>query len=230
MRALMSTCREIRVEGKEREEKALTESGGKAVYATWHQRMSYHARHFARRDVTLLISQSRDGEYGARVARWLGFRSVRGSSTRGGAAALRQLIKGVRAHAFAGVFADGPRGPARVAKMGALVMARASASPLIPVAWGADRCWILHTWDRYLIPKPFARVVVYYAEPIRVPPSAKKETLEDFRRLLEGRLNEAARWCDLQFGDERPWRKVTEAGIPEIGPLEDRAEPAGGGG
>jgi hypothetical protein len=85
--------------------------------------------------------------------------------------------------------------------------------------WGADRCWLLNTWDRYLIPKPFARVVVYYCEPIRIPRSAKGEELEEYRRLFEERLNQGTRWCDEQFGPERPWRKVKEKGLPEVGPL-----------
>ena len=117
------------------------------------------------------------------------------------------------------MLADGPLGPARVAKIGSLILARNSDAALIPILWGADRCWTLNTWDRYLIPKPFARVVVYYCEPIRVPRSAKGEELESYRRVFEERLNQGTRWCDEQFGTERPWRKVREKGIPEIGPF-----------
>ncbi len=221
VKLLMQTCRITKVEGQEREKEALIRSGGRAVYATWHQRMAYHARYFGSRHITILISQSRDGEYGARIAARLGFRSVRGSSTRGGIGALREMIERIKRGELAGVFADGPLGPPRIAKMGAIIMARSADAPLIPVLWGADRCWCLNTWDRYLIPKPFARVAVYFAEPIWIPASTKREGLEQFRTLLEGRLNEGARWCDEQFGQQRPWRKVKKQGVSELGPIHD---------
>jgi len=78
---------------------------------------------------------------------------------------------------------------------------------------------MFNSWDRYLVPKPFARVAMYYGEPIWVPRDAKGEKLDEYRRLFEERLNEGARWCDERFGKERPWRKVTEQGMTEIGPL-----------
>ena len=115
------------------------------------------------------------------------------------------------------MLADGPLGPARVAKIGSVVIARDAEVPLIPVLWGADRCWIFNSWDRYLVPKPFARVAIFYAEPIWIPRSAVEEELEGYRRIFEERLNQGTRWCDEQFGSERPWRKVTEEGMPEIG-------------
>jgi hypothetical protein len=71
-----------------------------------------------------------------------------------------------------------------------------------------------------MVPKPFARIALYIAEPIHIPRSSSKgEEIEKYRRLLEDRLNQGTRWCDEQFGPERPWRKVTEEGVPEIGPL-----------
>jgi len=217
IKLLMLTCRVIRVEGQDRERAAISRSGGGAVYATWHQRMPYHFHYFGSRHVTVMISQSRDGEYVARVAAWLGFKNVRGSSTRGGSKAMRELVKRIREGEIGGMLADGPLGPARVAKMGSVAIARDAEVPLIPVLWGADRCWIFNSWDRYLVPKPFARVVIFYAEPIWIPQSAVEEELEGYRRLFEERLNQGARWCDEQFGSERPWRKVTEEGMPEIG-------------
>jgi len=216
---IMLSCRVVRVEGQEREREAVARSGGGAVYATWHQRMPYHFYYFGSRHVTVMISRSRDGEYAARTAAWLGFKNVRGSSSRGGSEALKELVQKIREGEIGGMLADGPQGPARVAKIGSVVMAKDAGVPLIPVLWGADRCWIFNSWDRYLVPKPFARVVIYYAEPIWIPASAGREELEAYRRLFEQRLNEGTRWCDGQFGPERPWRKVTEKGMPEIGPL-----------
>jgi lysophospholipid acyltransferase (LPLAT)-like uncharacterized protein len=219
IKLLMLSCRIVKVEGEEKEKEAVRRAGGGAVYVSWHQRMSYHLPHFGSSHVTTMISQSRDGEYAARIAKWLGLKTVRGSSTRGGLMALKELVKRIRNGEVGGMLADGPVGPARVAKIGALIIARDAEVPLIGVLWGADRCWVLNSWDRNLIPKPFSRVVFLYSEPIWIQRRARGEELEAYRKLLEERLNQGARWCDEQFGQERPWRKVKEGGPPEIGPL-----------
>ena len=220
IKLMMLTCRVTRRKGLEAENKALKKSGGKAVYALWHQRMSYNFHYGASRRATVVISQSRDGEYAARLASWLGFKNVRGSSTRGGYKALKKIMEKIKEGERAAVFADGPLGPPRVAKMGPVLIARETGVPLICGHWGADRCWVLNTWDRYLVPKPFARVVVCFSEPIRVPRYAKGKELEEYRQLLEDSLNRSARWCDEQFGPERPWRRVSKKGAPEVGPLD----------
>ena len=219
IRLLMGSCRLIRVEGKEREKEVLARSHGKTIYPAWHQRMSYLGYYLRASNIAVMISQSRDGEYAARVVERLGYKTIRGSTTRGGTTALRVIIKTIKDGYNGGMLADGPLGPPRVAKIGSVIMARNAEVPISPVVWGADRCWVLNSWDRFLIPKPFARVVVYIAEPILVPRSVKGKGLEPYRRLLEDRLNQGARWCDEQFGDERPWRKVTEEGMPEIGAM-----------
>lgn len=219
IKAWMMSCRVVKEVGLEAEQAALARSGGGAVYVTWHQRISYHFQCLGAHGLTVMISRSRDGEYAARLASWLGFKNVRGSSTRGGSQALQEIVLKLNEGAIGGMLADGPRGPARVAKMGSVVMARDARVPLIPVLWGCDRCWILNSWDRFLVPKPFARIALYHGEPIWIPPQINGEGLEAFRRLLEDRMNQGARWCDEQFGPERPWRKVKAAGMPEIGPV-----------
>jgi lysophospholipid acyltransferase (LPLAT)-like uncharacterized protein len=219
IKLLMLSCRVVKEEGRDKSERVLSESRGKAVYASWHQRIPYHLHHLGSRHVRTMISLSRDGEYTARTAAWLGFKSARGSSTRRGSGALKEIIQRIGEGDSGGMLPDGPQGPAREAKMGAVIIARDAEAPLFPVMWGADRCWVLNSWDRMLIPKPFARIALFYAEPIWVPSTATGEELETYRNLLEERLNQAARWCDEQFGVERPWRKVTKPETPEIGPL-----------
>jgi lysophospholipid acyltransferase (LPLAT)-like uncharacterized protein len=219
-KTLMLSCRVVRVEGQQRELDALSRWGG-AIYPTWHQRMLYLSHYLGSRNVTAMISHSRDGEYAARTARLLGFESVRGSTTRGGTEALRAIISRIKRGENGGMLADGPLGPARVAKIGSIIMARSARVPLLPLTWGGDRCWLFNSWDQYLVPKPFARVVVYIAEPIWVPRSAKVDELEEYRRLLEERLNDGTRWCDEQFGAERPWQKVKAEGPGVPKPTED---------
>jgi lysophospholipid acyltransferase (LPLAT)-like uncharacterized protein len=216
VRLLMMTCRVVKVRGEESGREALTRSGGGAVYTTWHQRMSYFSQYFRSSRITILISSSRDGEYAARIAAWLGFNNVRGSSTRGGTRALREIIRMIREGGKGGFFADGPQGPARVAKMGVIMAAKNAQAPLIPVVWGADRGWTFNSWDRFLVPKPFSRIAVSYAEPLWIPPDAGHEDMEAYRKIVEERLNDCTRWCDLQFGPERPWRKGESEGRPSF--------------
>ena len=222
IKSYLLTCRIIKVEGGERETEALSRSPGGAVYAVWHQRMFYHFHYTGRRHGIILVSQSRDGEYGARVGHWLGFQTVRGSSTRGGFKAVRELITRIRDGALVGMLADGPLGPARVLKLGSVLIAREAQVPLMSILWGADRCWTLNSWDRYLIPKPFARIVIYHPEPMWIPPSARGDELETCRRTFEDRMNQGTRWCDTYFGAERPWRKVKKKGVPEVGPIDSQ--------
>ncbi|MEE9611840.1 MAG: DUF374 domain-containing protein, partial [Desulfatiglandales bacterium] len=92
IKLVMRTCRVVKVVGQEKEREVISQSKSGAVYATWHQRMSYHFHHFGSRHVTIMISRSRDGEYAARIAAWLGLKNVRGSSSRGGLGALKALV------------------------------------------------------------------------------------------------------------------------------------------
>ena len=220
IKLLLRSCRIIKVEGREGEIEVLKQSQGKAVYATWHQRVIFHGRQLARKNLTVMISQSRDGEYATRLVSLFGHSNVRGSSTRGGPLALKELTQIVKEGGRGGILADGPLGPAREAKIGAVVIAHEAQAPLIPVTWGADRCWIINSWDRFLLPKPFARILIYYPEPIWISSSADSKELGDYRCLLEERLNKGTSWCDSHFGSERPWRKVKEKWQREIGPLE----------
>ncbi len=219
IKILMLSCRVIKIEGQEREKEALSQSGGSAVYSTWHQRMSYLSHFFGQTRATVLVSQSRDGEYAARIAAWLGYKTVRGSSSRGGLKALKEMVAKIKGGEIGGILADGPQGPARKAKMGATIIAREAEVPLIPLVWSGDRCWQFNSWDRYLVPKPFAKLVIHYGEPVWIPKAVKGKELDEYRKQLEERLNLGARWCDEQFGPEKPWRKVTEPGTPEIGPI-----------
>jgi lysophospholipid acyltransferase (LPLAT)-like uncharacterized protein len=207
IKVLTASCRVVRIYGLEREGEALTTSSN-VLYATWHQRMMYLAAFMKPRRLWILVSQSRDGTYGAETAKWLGFKTIRGSSSRGGVRALLRVSRLLKDGLPVGIFADGPRGPARTAKAGAVLLAAKAGVPLLPVMYGADRCWVLNSWDRYLIPKPFARIAIHIGKPIYVPRLTRREDIEVFRKRFEDEMNTAATWCDEQFGGERPWRKV----------------------
>jgi lysophospholipid acyltransferase (LPLAT)-like uncharacterized protein len=129
--------------------------------------------------LALLVSLSRDGEILARLAGKLGIEVVRGSTSRGGLSGLRRLYRTLsRDEISVGVAPDGPRGPARKCQPGALLLAQISGVPVLPVATAASSAWRLGSWDRMIVPKPFARLAVAIGEPIHVAESASAAELE----------------------------------------------------
>lgn len=159
------------------------------IYALWHGRMlMIPAIYERRRAPWIMTSLSRDGELVGQVVRGFGFRIVRGSTTRGGTRALREQVRLLRRGEEVGVLPDGPRGPRQVVQPGIMLLAKLSQAPIIPMGFGAFPRWLLSSWDEFLVPRPFARAVVLFGEPIWVPASAERDTLEARRKLLEERL------------------------------------------
>lgn len=220
MRCLVWTCRVVHVSGQEACQTALSKSGGRAVYTTWHQRLLGYYPHFKGHPALyIMISQSRDGTLATALAANFGIKAVRGSSSRGGAMALKAAITVVSLGGAMGMLADGPRGPARRIKKGTLLIAQASDAPVLPLAWSADRCWMFNSWDRHILPKPFARISIAYGKPIWVSPDKDRHALTEDRQKLETELNDITTACDRVFGVERPWRRVKDSHKPEVGPL-----------
>ena len=143
---------------------------GPAVYAFWHRSLLACAWHFRDWKIAILISRSFDGELIARTVERLGFVAVRGSSSRGGSTGLRGMERAYRAGHYCAFTADGPRGPAMVAKPGAARLAQLVGSDVGTFEVLPLRSWRLRSWDGFLIPKPFSRVIV--AWPRHVPPQA----------------------------------------------------------
>jgi len=125
-----------------------------------------------------LISPSRDGDAAARVFADLDLHIVRGSATRGGAQALREIYQAIRREGISPIVTpDGPTGPLQQFKPGVTMLASLSGAPLVPMSFAASRATALRSWDRALIPWPFSRVVVTIGEPISVPRGADQATL-----------------------------------------------------
>jgi hypothetical protein len=147
--------------------------------------------------VSVLISRSRDGALGTEVGGLLGAQVVRGSTSRGGGPALRQLVRALASGRSVLVIPDGPRGPAGECKPGVVALAELAAAPVLPLGLGADRFWRLRSWDRMLVPKPFARVRVEVGDERRLARLGDDER-ERVRRQLEVELDRltalAARW------------------------------------
>lgn len=176
---------------------ALRGGGEPVVLSFWHNRAVFCAYLVYRRllsravPITILVSQSRDGELGAKLARMWRAGVVRGSASRGGAAGLRKLYRVVsRQKASAITIPDGPRGPLYEAKPGAVVLAQMCGVPILPMAFAADRFWTVRSWDRLIIPKPFARVRFVVGDPLEIPRELDAEELEGQRQRLEKTLND----------------------------------------
>lgn len=189
--ALGRTCT-VRFIGGERFDKARA-GGQPVIYAFWHEGLLIATYAFRHRGIRVLVSQHRDGEYISRTIQRLGYATIRGSTTRGGAQALFQMVvAGMEGHDL-GITVDGPRGPRRQAQAGVLYIAMRSGLPIVPFAVACSRKLVLSSWDRFIVPLPFARSVVAFGEPLTVPMHGSEAVLEVKRAELETRLMEAMR-------------------------------------
>ncbi|MEI8172664.1 MAG: lysophospholipid acyltransferase family protein [Deltaproteobacteria bacterium] len=180
-------------------------SGQKMIGAIWHQRIFIvmgYARRFQMYQPAVMISQSRDGEMIADIYRRFHFRPVRGSSSRGGREALAAMIADLAQNQFAVHVLDGPRGPRGVVKPGLIVMAQASGVPIFPFYITVDRAWVLKSWDRTLIPKPFSRVFVRWGRPFHVPKHLDEAGFETIRKEIEQHMKENQTRDDRNLGWE----------------------------
>ncbi len=175
VRLLTLTLR-VRVVGEERV-KALQDTGNGLILVTWHGRTMLPIARFRKRGYWAIISTSRDGEYQNRIFQRFGWQTVRGStSARGAVQAALTVTKQLKRGATLAFTPDGPRGPSHVVQPGAIFLAQKSGSPIVPAGISAyPRKLSSRSWDRYLIPLPFARVVWIYGDPIYIPEGAKSE-------------------------------------------------------
>lgn len=147
-----------------------------------------------------MVSASEDAEFVARILARQGVVSVRGSRNRGGISALKGLIGLLRQGYNAAIVADGSQGPPRVMQAGAILLAGKSGAPILPLVVAADRYWAFRSWDRTLLPKPFARLDLWYGEPMTVPEKAGAEEIERCRLEMEHRLNALYAQAWSEFG------------------------------
>jgi hypothetical protein len=168
--AVMRTTR-LRVENASAY-RQRTEHGRPVIFALWHGRLLPLGFLHRGQNIVCLASRSADGEYITRVLQHWGFGVVRGSSSSGGDTAFRELVRAVRAGRSVAVTPDGPRGPRERLKPGVLQLAQLTGAPLVPLAAAASRSWWFVSWDRFLLPQPFARLHVAYGDPVFVPRAA----------------------------------------------------------
>ena len=201
-RALFATCR-VRVHGGEN--LARCEAQAKPfVGVFWHYSV-FTAVELIRgrgRGWGAMVSASQDAEFVARILARQGVVAVRGSRNRGGLSALKGLIGLMLQGYNAAIVGDGSQGPARVMQAGAILLAGKSGAPILPLVVAADRYWAFRSWDRTLLPKPFARLELWYGEPLIVPEKSGPEEIERCRQEMEHRLNALYAQAWGKFGEE----------------------------
>jgi lysophospholipid acyltransferase (LPLAT)-like uncharacterized protein len=194
-------ARTWRVETLGAEQLAAVDPGAAGtIFALWHGRILHGMWYWRDRGIVVVTSENFDGEWIARIIGRFGFGTVRGSSSRGGAKALRTLLRIVR-QAPVAFTVDGPRGPREVVQPGVAWLARATGHPVICLHAEADRAWTLRSWDRTQIPKPFSRVVMAIAV-VRVASETGPDALETARTAIAAALAEAARACRSALGQK----------------------------
>jgi lysophospholipid acyltransferase (LPLAT)-like uncharacterized protein len=169
------------------------------IYPFWHRCVLPATWLFRNRDIGVLTSLSRDGEYIARVIRRFGFVPVRGSSSRSGQRGLMEMETMVKAGGAVAFTIDGPRGPRYVAKKGPVMLARMTGIPITAFYVAVEKPWVLKTWDAMLIPKPFSRAYVRVAKNIFVPPDADDATLNRYHAEMQAALERITAFAESQF-------------------------------
>ena len=179
------------------------QKAGAEIYCFWHQCVLSCAHYFHRTGGTILISRSFDGELITRILQLFGFRAVRGSSSRAGREGLLGLRSVLESGSPAIFTADGPRGPIYQTKLGPIKLAQITGAPIGCFHLEPQHAWTISSWDRFLIPKPFTRIVVSWGPWTRVPADLPDEQFEQKRQQLNAaietaRINALRHWNKAQ--------------------------------
>lgn len=199
---MISMTYRLRLVDPENESKVLDRDGS-LIYASWHQRFFPGISFFAtRKPISIMISQSKDGEFIARIVDMLGWRSVRGSSTRGGLEALNELKRLATSGYKIGHIVDGPTGPPCVIKPGLLRVAQVAGKAVVPTITSGEKKWVFNSWDKFMVPKPFSRVMIRFGDAIYVEPDLDEAAFEEKRLLIENSMR------DLYEDTDRIWENA----------------------
>jgi lysophospholipid acyltransferase (LPLAT)-like uncharacterized protein len=166
------------------------EKGGRIIISSWHQRFfgGFFLPQIFKWSPCIMISKSRDGDFISKVVRNIGWIPVRGSSSRGGREALRVMVDGVKESHIGGHIVDGPNGPPRVVKPGLISLARNASAAICPGIVSYENAWVMNSWDQFMIPKPFSRVLFRFGAIFSVTEIMNDDQFESLRRELEDDL------------------------------------------
>jgi lysophospholipid acyltransferase (LPLAT)-like uncharacterized protein len=184
------------------------------ILALWHGRLMMMPYSWQRgKRIDFLISFHRDGDLVARTIGHFGLGSIRGSSKKGGASALKSMVRGLRQGSWIGIAPDGPTGPRMRASEGIVSVARLAGVPIIPATCAASHRIVLGSWDRFLIPLPFSRGVFSWGTPITIARDADDDVIQQTVLQLEAALNQLTDDADRAVGQQ----PIPPAGLPDHG-------------
>ena len=205
IRGVLSTCRVTTINARLFADRCR--AGKNNIFSAWHSQvltLPYFYRYrYGFRNLTIMVSRSRDGELLKRLLTKFDIETVRGSTTRGGMAAIKALIRVGRAGRDTALNLDGSKGPRCIAQPGALLLAQLTGAPLLPLACRATPCITLPTWDRMMVPLPFSRVIGEFAEPFHIPRDAKD--LAPYLRELQEIMDRMDAHLDRIVSGTEPW-------------------------
>ena len=174
----------------------------RCIYVCWHECLLIPVGLFARKDITVLASRNHDAEWISQIMLWLGSSVVRGSTTRGGMRAIRELLRSARRTSLA-TAVDGPHGPRRCVQTGVIYLAWKTGLPIAPFGYGYRQPWWARSWDQFILPCPFERASCVGGRQIRVPSEASANDLEGYRESVQAELDRV---------QEHAERMIEEAG------------------
>jgi lysophospholipid acyltransferase (LPLAT)-like uncharacterized protein len=198
IRILGLLCR-YRIDGIERLE-AIEAEGNGVIIALWHGRMLLPVYHLRDRSICALVSLHRDGEMITRIVQKLGYIVRRGSPKVGGREGFTAMLRDLKAGRTVAIFPDGPTGPRHSLRDGILHLARLSGSPIIPITYSARPAWRAHSWDRFMIMKPFAKGLFLLGEPFTIPRRLDEKEAGSQREIIRAALIGVEIEADLRVG------------------------------
>ena len=193
-----------RIENKEFPEKLISE-GKTFITCFWHGRllmMSFAWQY--KPSFYMLISTHPDGKLIAKTIKRLGFNVLQNTGKNNGTLAMRSMIRALNNGDYVGITPDGPRGPRMRASEGAIALAKLSGAPILPISYSSSRCKVFQSWDRFLLPLPFARGILIWGKPIKISNKANKIEIEIARQELEEQLTELTKSADKLVGQTTP--------------------------
>lgn len=184
--ALYTKTLRVQFEGTEKIQTHL-ENEGRIIITSWHQRFfgGFYLPQIFKWLPCIMISQSRDGDFISKIVQRIGWIPVRGSSSRGGSAALRVMAQGVIKNQIGGHIVDGPKGPPCIIKPGLISLAWRTGAVICPGIVSYENAWTMNSWDHFMVPKPFSKVLFRFGKISSVPELKSDDQFESFRKEVE---------------------------------------------
>jgi lysophospholipid acyltransferase (LPLAT)-like uncharacterized protein len=181
---------------------SIHKAGRRSIVAFWHGRIFPGTYAFRNRGIVVMTSRNRDGDYIAGVIQRFGYEAARGSSTRGGRAAIQEMLRLMKQNRDLGFTVDGPLGPRYVAKPGAAYVARKTGNAVLPFSVSVEKKWVMRSWDHFIVPKPFSRAFLLIGAPIYVDANATKEEIAEAEAEIQRSLEELRDRTDTHWGGD----------------------------